>query len=167
MACVFSSSGWAATLSTLPMVAKLRSCCRIAAPVGGSSAWPAPEEPASMVTPTAAQNGRFQRVSRTSTENLIGGSHDSTAYPTRRLLDDLIRPLQHRLRDGQAERLCGLQVDDQLVLCRLLHGQIARLGPFENLVHVGGGAPDLVVKVDRVGHEAAHLDKLPIAPHRR
>src|SRR6266508_5063716 len=62
------------------MVAKLRSCCRIAAPVGGSAAWPTSEEPAKMATPRAAQNGTVQRVSRKSTEDVIGGSHDSTAY---------------------------------------------------------------------------------------
>src|SRR5712692_2496499 len=62
------------------MMAKLRSCCRIAAPVGGSPAWPTSEEPARMATPRAAQNGTFQRVSRRSMEDFIGGLHDSTAY---------------------------------------------------------------------------------------
>src|SRR2546422_11473609 len=62
------------------MVAKLRSCCRIAGPVGGSAAWPRSEEPAKMATPRAPQNGTVQRVSRKSTEDVIGGSHDSTAY---------------------------------------------------------------------------------------
>src|SRR5512143_3798362 len=62
------------------MVAKLRSCCRIAAPVGGSAVWPTSEEPARIATPKAAQNGTFQRVSRRSVEDVIGGSHDSTAY---------------------------------------------------------------------------------------
>src|SRR5437016_393835 len=38
------------------------------------------------------------------------------------LLDDLVRPPQHRLRDRQAERLGGLEVDDQLELGRLLDG---------------------------------------------
>src|SRR3989454_12748424 len=63
------------------MIAKLRSCCRIAAPVGGSAAWPTSEEPA-RIAMRAAQNGTFQRVSRRSTEDVIGGSHDSTAYYT-------------------------------------------------------------------------------------
>src|SRR6266545_2916432 len=66
------------------MVAKLRSCCRIAAPVGGSAAWPTSEEPARMATPRAAQNATFQVVSRRITEDVIGGSHDSTAYDRRR-----------------------------------------------------------------------------------
>jgi hypothetical protein len=61
------------------MVAKLRSDCKIAGPVGGSAAWPTSEEPAKMATPRAAQNGTVQRISRRSTEDVIGGSHDSTA----------------------------------------------------------------------------------------
>src|SRR3989442_14745149 len=66
------------------MVAKLRSDCRIAAPVGASAAWPTSEEPARMATPRAAQNGTFQRVSRRSMEDVIGSSHDSTPYDGRR-----------------------------------------------------------------------------------
>jgi len=36
-------------------------------------------------------------------------------------LDHLIRPLQERRRDRQAEGLGGLEVDDQFKGCRLLH----------------------------------------------
>src|SRR6266478_2659044 len=56
-------------------------------------------------------------------------------------IDHLIRPLQERRRDRQAEGLGGLRVDDQLELGRLLYGQVAGLGALENLVHVDGGAP--------------------------
>jgi hypothetical protein len=45
---------------------------------------------------------------------------DSTS--TLALLDDLIRALQERLRDRQAESLRGLEVDDQLECGRLLDG---------------------------------------------
>src|SRR5204863_10131482 len=65
------------------MVATLRSCCRIAAPVGGSAAWPTSEEPA-RIAMRAAQNGTVQRVSRRSAEDVIGASHDSTAEMVRR-----------------------------------------------------------------------------------
>jgi hypothetical protein len=56
------------------------------------------------------------------------------------LLNHLIRPLQERRRDREAERLGGLEVDDQFVLSRLLDGQVGGLGAFEDLVHVTGGA---------------------------
>src|SRR5262249_10506452 len=55
-------------------------------------------------------------------------------------------------------------VDDQLVPRRLLHGQVARPGPFENLIHVNGGLSDLVGKVHCVGHEAARVDELTPKP---
>ena len=43
-----------------------------------------------------------------------------TSQPAERSLDDLIRPLEERRRDRQAEGLGGLEVDDQLELRRLL-----------------------------------------------
>ena len=36
------------------------------------------------------------------------------------LLDNLVRPQQQRLRDREAQRLRGLEVDNQLELDRLL-----------------------------------------------
>ena len=54
------------------------------------------------------------------------------------LFDDLIRPQQQRRRDGEAERLGDLEVDDQLELRRLLYGQVGRLCALENLIHVDG-----------------------------
>src|SRR5215467_6250545 len=49
------------------------------------------------------------------------------AGPRCRSLDHLICPRQERLRDRQAERLSGLEVDDQLELRRLLDEEIPRL----------------------------------------
>src|SRR5882672_12163856 len=92
------------------MVAKLRSCCRIAAPIGGSAAWPTSEEPA-RIAMRAAQNGTFQRVSRRSAEDVIGASHDSTAEVLRRWRDVRIfgrlrasrLPIERRLAVPAAE----------------------------------------------------------------
>src|SRR5712691_9880183 len=94
------------------MVAKLRSCCRIAAPVGASAAWPTSEEPARMATPRAAQNGTFQRVSRRSREDVIGSSHDSTAYDGRREAPRDLRAGRARVgawgtRPSTAEAMCA------------------------------------------------------------
>jgi hypothetical protein len=44
-------------------------------------------------------------------------------------------------RDGQAQGLGGRKVDDQLDLCGLFDGEVGRLGSFEDLNHVCGGAP--------------------------
>src|SRR5207244_11297305 len=48
----------------------------------------------------------------------------------------LIRPQQQRGRDGETERLRGLEVDDELERRGLLDGHVGRLGPLQNLVHV-------------------------------
>src|SRR5215510_6861175 len=78
------------------------------------------------------------------------------------LLDDLVGSFQHQRRDREAERLGGLEVDDQLEFCGLLDGKIAGLGPLEDLVHVAGGdAPLYAVQVGPVAHETAGLDAGP------
>src|SRR5262249_30077680 len=46
---------------------------------------------------------------------------------SRRLFDHLIGTVLHRLRHGNAERLGGLEVDEQLDFRDLLDGQISRL----------------------------------------
>ena len=50
------------------------------------------------------------------------------------LLDHLIRPLQERRRDRQAERLRGLEVDAELERRHLSDGCLAGLRPPQNLV---------------------------------
>src|SRR6266567_8175166 len=50
-----------------------------------------------------------------------------------RLLDHLVRPEQHRLRDGQSERFRGLRIDHQLELRRLLDGKVRWLGALQDL----------------------------------
>jgi len=57
------------------------------------------------------------------------GAAPSQGGLTVRLLDDLVRPLQQRLRDRQTECFGGLQIDDQLEL-RPLYGQVGGLRTF-------------------------------------
>src|SRR5438270_7576002 len=51
-------------------------------------------------------------------------------------LDNLVGAYQHRLRHGEAERLGGLEVDDQLEGRRVLDRQIGGLGALEDLSRV-------------------------------
>ncbi len=57
------------------------------------------------------------------------------------LFDDLIRAQQQRLRDREAERLGGLEVDDELEFAWLLDGKIGWLCASEDLVHEGRRIP--------------------------
>src|SRR6266404_5040112 len=82
-------------------------------------------------------------------------------------IDHLIRPLQERRRDGQAKRLGGLEVDDQLEPRRPLDGQVAGLRTLENLVHVGSGAPKIISNVRSIGHKAPGIHTVPVWEHRR
>ena len=46
-------------------------------------------------------------------------------------LDDLVGAGEQRWRHGQAERVGGFQIDDQLELGRLLHREIGQLGTLQ------------------------------------
>ena len=58
------------------------------------------------------------------------------------LFDHLVCLEEDRLRNREPQRLGRFEVDDQLELRGLLDGEIGGLGAFQNLVHVGGGAPE-------------------------
>jgi hypothetical protein len=44
------------------------------------------------------------------------------------------------MRDLDAERLCGFQIDDQLVFGRRLHGKVSGHLAFEDAINIGSGA---------------------------
>ena len=85
----------------------------------------------------------------------------------RALLNHFIRPKQDRLRDRQVERFGGLEIDDEIEFRRLLDRQVAGLGAFEYLVHVGSAAPKQIGSVRSIGHEAPSLDILSESVHSR
>src|SRR5262245_35738752 len=76
---------------------------------------------------------------------------------SRRILDHLIRPEQHRLRNRQIECFRRLQIDDKLELRWLLDWEICRPRALQDFVHVDSYAPVAVREVPAVGHEPAGL----------
>src|SRR5439155_27187693 len=82
-------------------------------------------------------------------------------------LNYFIRPVQYRLRNRQPDLLGGLEVDDQLELCRLLHRQIGGLSAFQNLVHIRSRAPVQVNNAHAVAHKPSVFHILRRGVHRR
>ena len=59
--------------------------------------------------------------------------------------DDLSRPQQQRLRNRHTDSTRSLEIDHQLKFGRLLDWKLAGIGTFEYPVHVGRGAPIIVL----------------------
>ena len=80
-------------------------------------------------------------------------------------MDHFIGLEEEGWRDGQAEGLRGLEVDDQLERHRSLHRQVGRLGTLQDLVDEGGGAPDVRREVSWCGRPVSvplgfHIESL-------
>src|SRR6516162_10261610 len=83
----------------------------------------------------------------------IGGPNFCVARCS--LLDHLVRRSQQRFRDGEAERLGGLQVDDHLDFCDLLHGEVGRLVAFENAPGIDTNFAVIITDAAAITHRAA------------
>ena len=73
-----------------------------------------------------------------------------------RLLDHLVSAQQERFGDRQAERLGGLEVDDEVKLGRILHGEISDLCALEDAIGIpcpfaGTGRSDRTRKKSEAG----------------
>src|SRR5271165_3289081 len=81
--------------------------------------------------------------------------------------DDLVGAGEDRLRHGQAERLGGLQIDDQLEGGRLLDRQIGGLGALENLSGINAELAIYIGEARPIADQAAGHDGLTPCIDRR
>ena len=85
------------------------------------------------------------------------------------LLDDLVGETNQREWNGQPERLCGLEVEEECVLVRALDGQVGRLLALEDAIDLTCRLPILVDHVDddAVGYQTAGLGEFRLCRDRR
>src|SRR5262245_28356685 len=83
---------------------------------------------------------------------------DPSARSYRVLLDYLIRPQQYRGRNGEPERLRGLEIDGQVISAGPFDRQRARYRALEETIHVRRGSAVIVVLARAIRHQPAVLD---------
>jgi len=81
--------------------------------------------------------------------------------------DHLVGQIEHARRNGQAERLGGLEIDDQLECRRLLDRQIGGLGALEDLSDINADLAKGAGKTGSIADQAAGSGELPHLIHRR
>ena len=81
--------------------------------------------------------------------------------------DDLVCSSEQRLRNVEAQRLRGFEIDHQFEFVRRLHRQVTGLLTFENAIDIRRGATDRLVGIRPIRHEAAVCRVIPIGIGRR
>src|SRR4051812_16823039 len=71
----------------------------------------------------------------------------------------LVRTGEELSRQIEAERLCGLQIDYQLIFRGCLYWQIRRLLTFQDAINVGSRAPIRIDEVGTIRNQATADDK--------
>src|SRR5712691_1381830 len=99
--------------------------------------------------------------------SLCGTFRHTPPSPGVCLSDHLVRQEEECRRESEAERLGGLEVDDQLELGGLLDGEVPRLGAFQDAVHIVRSTAKHLRKARPIGHQPARLHKLPLAEEGR
>src|SRR6476619_2370344 len=86
-------------------------------------------------------------------KNLRRVSFMATRLPSTSF-DHLVGPGEYGGRDLQTERLCGLEVNQELVFRRVLHRQVGRFLDLQDAVNVASCATMLVDLIRSVGNQA-------------
>ena len=75
-------------------------------------------------------------------------------------LNDLVGEVDHARRNREAQRLGGLEIDDQRIFCRLLNRELGRTSAPEDTVDVGCPLRVYLDCVKRIGHQATSSGKV-------
>src|SRR5262245_54737542 len=84
----------------------------------------------------------------------------STSRTWSPLLNYSIRTQEKRSRNRQPECLCGLQIDHEIQLGRLLDRERLRLRSSQDPINVAGGAPEQIVAIYSITDESTILHEL-------
>ena len=82
-------------------------------------------------------------------------------------LDNLVGAADERQREGNAKRLCGLEIDDHLDLHDLLHRQIGGLAALEDFPRVEADLAVSIGQVAPIAHQAAGYREVAPSGDRR
>src|ERR1700719_179027 len=91
--------------------------------------------------------------------NAKGHERTFCAAANNALFDHLVGASEQLRRNGEAQRLGGLDVDDKLILRWRLHRQIARLLTSQDTAHVASSAPVEVDPIRPIREQAAGGDE--------
>ena len=73
---------------------------------------------------------------------------------------------EHRGRDGEAHRFCGLQVDGELIIGRRLNRKFFRLLPLENAIDIAGSKPRYCEQIGSIRYQTTMIHPGPMAVDR-